>query len=309
MSEANRHQPVVSTRGLTKRFGRVTAVDGVDLRVDADQVYGFLGPNGAGKTTTLKALVGLVSATNGEVSVLGRDPGDPVALRRIGSLIEGPGFYPYLSGRANLRLLARYAGVAETAVADALDAVHLTGRGDDKFGTYSLGMKQRLGVSAALMKDPDLLILDEPTNGLDPQGMRDMRALIRALGDRGHTVILSSHVLSEVQEICDRVAVIDHGRIIVEGTVAELRGAADLEILAEPADRAEQVLRGLNAVGEVRRSEPDVLTVTVPDTETAAVNRALVTAGVEVRGLRRIERQLEDVFLDLTDPTKGPADG
>ena len=309
MSEAKRHPPVVSTHGLTKRFGRVTAVDGVDLRVDADQVYGFLGPNGAGKTTTLKALVGLVSATNGEVSVLGRDPGDPVALRRIGSLIEGPGFYPYLSGRANLRLLARYAGVADTAVADALDAVHLTGRGDDKFGTYSLGMKQRLGVAAALMKDPDLLILDEPTNGLDPQGMRDMRALIRALGDRGHTVILSSHLLSEVQEICDRVAVIDHGRIIVEGTVAELRGAADLEILAEPADRAEQVLRGLDAVSGVRRSEPDVLTVTVPDTETAAVNRELVAAGVEVRGLRRIERQLEDVFLDLTDPTKGPVDG
>lgn len=299
--------PAMLAHGLTKRYGDLTAVDAVDLRVDTGQVYGFLGPNGAGKTTVLKVLVGLVTATSGQVQVLGRKPGDPSALRRIGSLIEAPGCYPYLSGRANLRLLARYAGVSSAAVEEALDAVRLTVRSGDRFGTYSLGMKQRLGVAAALMKAPELVILDEPTNGLDPHGMRDMRALIRSLGERGHTVILSSHLLSEVQEICDRVAVIHRGQIIVEGTVAELRGRADLELTVESIEPAEHVLRGLDAVGEVQRLDGQTLLVTVADTQTASVNRALVSAGIDVWGLRRVERQLEDVFLDLTDPTSQPA--
>ncbi len=176
-----------------------------------------------------------------------------MSLRRTGSLIEGPGFYPYLSGRANLDVLARYAGVPGSSVMPALELVDLAGRAGDKFGTYSLGMKQRLGVAAALLKDPELVILDEPTNGLDPQGMRDMRRLIADLGAQGRTVILSSHLLGEVQAICERVAVIDRGRIVTEGTVEQLRGESELEVTATPSDTALAQLRALPFVEEVRR--------------------------------------------------------
>ena len=173
----------VEVRDLTKRYGNgVVAVDGISLTVRPGEIYGFLGPNGAGKTTTLRMLLGLVAPTEGRASVLGHDPGDPRALSRIGALVEGPAFYPYLSGRDNLRVVARYAGVPESQVPGALRTVDLADRGGDKFATYSLGMKQRLGVAAALIKDPELVVLDEPTNGLDPAGMRDMRRLVRELG-------------------------------------------------------------------------------------------------------------------------------
>ena len=292
-------QPVVEVRDLTKRYGAVAAVDGVSLTVHRGEVFGFLGPNGAGKTTTLRMLLGLVSPTSGRVLVLGRAPGDPEALRRTGSLVEGPGFYPYLSGRANLELLARYAGVPLSGVMPALELVDLAGRAADRFGTYSLGMKQRLGVAAALLKDPELVILDEPTNGLDPQGMRDMRSLVAELGAQGRTVILSSHLLGEVQAICGRVAVIDRGRIITEGTVEQLRGETELEVTATPSDTALARLRALSFVEEVRRSD-GVLLVKAPLRHTADITRVLVEAGVSVTGLRRTERQLEDVFFDLT---------
>src|SRR5699024_12049586 len=182
---------------------------------------------GAGKTTTARMLLGLITPTGGTATVFGRAPGDPRALARIGALIEGPGFYPYLSGRDNLRVLARYARVDSSRIDDVLAIVDLSDRADDRFHGYSLGMKQRLGVAAALLKDPDLVILDEPTNGLDPAGMRDMRALIRSLGDEGRTVLLSSHLLREVQQVCDRVGVINHGRMVTEGTVDELRGGVE----------------------------------------------------------------------------------
>jgi ABC-2 type transport system ATP-binding protein len=247
-------------------------------------------------------LLGLISPTSGTARVLGRAPGDPAALRRTGSLVEGPGFYPYLSGRRNLELVARYAGVAASRGRPALDAVDLGARGEARFATYSLGMKQRLGVAAALVKDPELVILDEPTNGLDPQGMRDMRALIADLGRQGRTVILSSHLLGEVQAICDRVAVIDRGRIVIEGTVEELRGESELEVAASPADTALDTLRALPFVDSVRRSGTSLLVAT-PPRHTADVTAALVHAGVDVTGIRRSERELEDVFLDLTTHT------
>ncbi|KGN38085.1 ABC transporter ATP-binding protein [Knoellia subterranea] len=290
---------VVSVENLTKRYGDITAVDGVSLEVRSGEVFGFLGPNGAGKTTTLRMLLGLVSPTSGRALVLGRAPGDPGALARVGALIEGPGLYPYLSGRSNLEIIARYAGVSRSAIAPALETVGLTDRADDKFAKYSLGMKQRLGVAAALLKDPELVILDEPTNGLDPQGMRDMRALVQNLGREGRTVILSSHLMSEVQQICSRVAVINNGRIVADAAVEELRGQSDLEVMAHPRDVARRTLEQLPEVASVRDAE-GALIVDVSTRHTASVAAALVGAGVALTGLRRTERDLEDIFFDLT---------
>ncbi len=294
-------EAVVEVRDLTKRFGNgVTAVDGIALTVRRGEVYGFLGANGAGKTTTLRMLLGLVTPTSGRVRVLGRAAGVPAALARIGSLVEGPAFYPYLSGRDNLRVVARYAGVPAVRVAGALAEVDLAARGGDRFATYSLGMKQRLGVAAALLKDPELVVLDEPTNGLDPAGMRDMRRLVRGLGESGRTVLVSSHLLGEVQQTCDRVGVIDRGRMVAESTVDELRGEAELVVAATPSDRARACLEAMPQVRAVRR-QGERLHVQVDERHTAEVVRSLVGAGTAVTELRRDERQLEDVFLEMTD--------
>jgi ABC-2 type transport system ATP-binding protein len=285
--------------GLTKRYGDALAVDRVSLSVRRGEVYGFLGPNGAGKTTTLRMLLGLIRPTGGSATVLGRRPGDAAALAKIGAMIEGPAFYPYLSGRDNLAVVARYAGVGRANLDEALDTVDLGSRGGDKFGAYSLGMKQRLGVAAALLKEPDLVVLDEPTNGLDPAGMRDMRALIRRLGDEGHTVILSSHMLGEVQQVCDRVGVISSGRMVLESTVEELRGEGELVLRASPYDVVSATLDGLDYVQGVRTVDGH-LQVRVDENLTGEVTRALVLAGVDVREVRRVDRQLEDVFFEIT---------
>ncbi len=292
---------LVETKDLTKRYGsRIVAVDGVNLMVRRGEVYGFLGPNGAGKTTTMRMLLGLIRPTSGAASVLGRPPGHPESLARVGALIESPAFYPYLSGRDNLRVMARYAGVPKKGIEAALETVDLAERARDKFSTYSLGMKQRLGVAAALLKDPELLILDEPTNGLDPAGMADMRALIRRLGSGERTVLLSSHQLGEVELICDRVGVISAGCLIAESTVEELRGKGALLVGAKPLDRAREHVEQLLGAEQV-----EVLDGTLRlDTDLAAagrINRELVGAGVEVTELRPIERTLEEVFLEMTD--------
>ncbi|PZG19869.1 ABC transporter ATP-binding protein [Micromonospora craterilacus] len=292
-------KPPVQIEGLSKRYGGLTAVQDLDLTVRAGEVYGFLGPNGAGKTTTLRMLLGLIRPTSGQVRVFGARPGEPGHLRSVGALIEGPAFYPYLSGRDNLRLLARYAGTGAHRVPVVLDLVDLTDRAGDRYAAYSLGMKQRLGVAAALLKDPRLLILDEPTNGLDPAGMADMRALIRRLGAGGCTVLLSSHLLGEVQQICDRVGVISKGRLVAESSVAELRGTAALRVVAEPVDRAASVARALFGDDRVRVVD-GALELAVPPERASAVNAALVDAGVAVSELRLRERDLEDVFLELT---------
>ncbi|MFC9436220.1 ABC transporter ATP-binding protein [Nocardia sp. NPDC057030] len=290
---------IVVTRGLTKRYGAHAAVDAVSMRVAAGEIYGFLGPNGAGKTTTLRMLAGLIRPSDGTATVAGHAPGDPAVVRRIGVLIEGPGFYPYLSGRDNLRVLAKYRGIGNAEVEAALDRVGLAGRGEDRFRTYSLGMKQRLGVGAALLGRPDLLILDEPTNGLDPQGMAEMRELITALAADGHTVLLSSHMLSEVQEICDRVGVISRGKLLAESTVAELRGAASLLLRAEPLEIA------FPAVREVVGERAAMLTaggirIEAGNGTAPAVARAVVAAGADLLELRIDEKSLEEVFFEMT---------
>jgi ABC-type multidrug transport system ATPase subunit len=200
---------VVETHGLSKRYDeRIIAVDRLEMRVRRGEVYGFLGPNGAGKTTTLRMLLGLVRPSAGIALVLGARPGSPESLARIGSLIETPSFYPFLSGRDNLRVLARYSGAPEARIERVLAEVDLSPRAGYRFGTYSLGMKQRLGIAGALLKDPELLILDEPTNGMDPAGMAEMRGFIRNLGQGRRTVLLSSHLMTEVEQISDRVGVI-----------------------------------------------------------------------------------------------------
>ena len=293
--------PVIEARGLVKTYDQSArpAVDHVDLTVRAGEIYGFLGPNGAGKTTTLRMLLGLVRPTSGTATVLGEPAGSPSALARTGSMIEGPAFYPYLSGRDNLRVVARLAGASADRISPALATVDLADRAGDRFSAYSLGMKQRLGVAAALLKDPELVVLDEPTNGLDPAGMRDMRALVVELGRQGRTVILSSHLMAEVQEICDRVAVIADGRVVAEATVEDLRGGTSLLVAAHPTDRATSVLRDLAVVDGVRRDGPD-LRIDVDPRHTATVVRALVTSGVDITQVRRDERQLEDVFFEIT---------
>ncbi|MGS2808224.1 ABC transporter ATP-binding protein [Nocardia sp. MW-W600-9] len=287
---------IVVTDGLTKRYGEYLAVDAVSMRVAAGEIYGFLGPNGAGKTTTLRMLAGLIRPSAGTALVRGLAPGDPAVLRRIGVLIEGPGFYPYLSGRENLRVLAHYRGHGAADVERALARVGLADRADDRFRTYSLGMKQRLGVGAALLGDPDLLILDEPTNGLDPAGLAEMRTLIVDLAADGHTVLLSSHQLAEVQEICHRVGVISGGRLLAESTVAELRGSATLVVRAEPADIA---LTAIRAVAPARANADGIRVETTAATA-PEVARAVLAAGADLLELRVDEKSLEAVFFEMT---------
>jgi ABC-type multidrug transport system ATPase subunit len=302
---------IVRTDALSKRYGDRLAVDSVSLTVRRGEVYGFLGPNGAGKTTTLRMVLGLVRPTSGRAVVLGDAPGSPPVVARVGALVEGPGFYPYLSGRDNLRVMARYQRVDDRAVDAVLDRVDLRSRGGDRYSRYSLGMKQRLGVAAALLGDPDLLVLDEPTNGLDPAGMADMRALLVDVAAGGQTVVLSSHLLAEVQEVCDRVGVIAGGRLLAEGTVAELRGATAVLLRARPLDLALAVamrVSGDDAVEVVHGGGDDALRVHAGPELIPPLTRELVGAGVDVLEVTTVERSLEEVFLAMTGaPMTEPA--
>ena len=298
---------VIETEALTKRYGEtIVAVDALDLRVRHGEVYGFLGPNGAGKTTTLRMLLGLIRPTSGAATVLGAAPGAPAALARIGAMVEAPGLYPYLSGRDNLRVLAGHAGGKAPERVDAVLAeTGLSDRAGDRARTYSMGMKQRLGVAAALLKDPELLILDEPTNGLDPAGMAEMRAFIRSLAQGGRTVVLSSHLMGEVEQVCDRVGVIREGVLVAEGTVEELRGRASLRVRAEPIGEAARLVARLPEVAEVA-TDGALLDVRADVDAAAGINRALVTAGIEVSEITQRRASLEDVFLELTANGGGP---
>jgi ABC-2 type transport system ATP-binding protein len=296
---------IVETHSLTKRYGSgVLAVDSVDMSVRRGEVYGFLGPNGAGKTSTLRMLVGLIRPTSGTVTVAGHAPGDPAGLAKIGSLIESPGFYPYLSGRENLRVVADLVGVSHKRVEEILDLVELGTRAGRKFSTYSTGMKQRIGVAAALLKEPELVILDEPSNGLDPQGMAEMRKLIKDISHSDRTVLISSHLLGEVEQICDRVGVISNGRLVIQSTVQELVGEEGVLVKAQPVEQAEDVLTRMFGPDAVSRQNGSIHLKTTPE-NSIEINRRLTNAGVGVSELRPYERSLEDVFFQLTGEKQG----
>jgi len=296
---------IVQTRGLTKHYGAIVAVDNLNLTVRRGEIYGFLGPNGAGKTTTLRMLLGLIRPTSGTSVVAGAAPGSPESLARIGAIVETPAFYPYMSGYDNLRLLAIYCGVPLKRVGAALDQVELTPRARHKFSTYSMGMKQRLGIAAALIKEPELLILDEPTNGLDPQGMADVRNLIIELGKGDRTVLVSSHLLGEVEQMCTMIGVIQKGKFVAEGTIDELRGAATLTVRADPAETAMRVLSDEVGADSVRVLADGAFSLKVDLKRTAELNRKLVSSGADVTELRASERSLEDVFIELTGAEAG----
>jgi ABC-2 type transport system ATP-binding protein len=297
--------PPVQARGLVKVYGDVTAVDRVDLTVEAGDVYGYLGPNGAGKTTVLRMLLGLINPTAGEVQLFGRDPiaAGARALDGVAGFVEAPRFYPYLTGRKNLDLLAALdGGDAAARIDEALDVVELTDRQKHRVGGYSHGMRQRLGVAAALLRDPKLLLLDEPATGLDPAGMRDMRALIARLSLSGTTVLLSSHLLAEVEELCNRVAIVRTGRIVFEGALSELKKTAGGEWRLRTTDdeRAAAVCRAQRGIDDVRVS-PLELRFAGTEEAAAALSVALVEAGLAIRALAPHAATLEDLFFRLTE--------
>ena len=293
---------LVETSNLTKHYGSQVAVENLNLGVRRGEVYGFLGPNGAGKTTTLRMLLGLVKSSSGTASILGGQPGTPEGLSGVGALVESPAFYPYLSGRNNLKVVARLSGVEDIKgrVRKVLKEVDLADRADDKYKKYSLGMKQRLGVAAALLKDPELLILDEPTNGLDPKGMSEMRELIRDVGRGNRTVLLSSHLMNEVEQVCGRVGIINRGKLVAEGTVDELRGKSGLVLRAEPVEEAARVARSIEEIEKVE-VRGDAIHLTADPEKSSRIGQKLYSSGVQVSELRTEQRSLEDVFFELTD--------
>ena len=296
--------PPIEVRGLVKRYGEIAAVDGVDLTVQAGDVYGYLGPNGAGKTTSLRMMLGLIRPTAGHVRLFGRDPLLGVrALEGVAGFVEAPQFYPYLSGRRNLELLAAYDGPdAPRRIDEALAAVELTDRAHDRIGGYSHGMRQRLGIAGALLRAPKLLLVDEPATGLDPAGMRDMRVLIRRLADEGMTVLLSSHLLPEVEELCNRVAIVRSGKIVYEGAIADLkRGAGAVYRLATTDDeRALAVCRAQRGIGELR-VDHGYICFSADAAAAAELSQALVEAGALIKMLAPETVTLEDLFFSLTE--------
>ena len=296
----------LATRGLEKRYGSRTALAGLDLSVPSGVVYGFLGPNGAGKTTTMRLLTGLIHPDAGTIEVLGQPfgRGDRKHLFEVGALIESPSFYPYLSARENLRSLAAAgARTSQSRIEELLEMVGLRERARDKVQTYSLGMKQRLGIAAALLSDPRLLLLDEPSNGLDPAGIVAMRETLKRLAATGKTVFVSSHILGEVQQLADVLGIIASGRLVREGPIEQMlegEGKIRVRVGADEAAAARRILDGL--APDTTATEPDAegwLSLAIAPDRAAEVNRALATAGIYASGLET-GNDLESLFLTLT---------
>ena len=305
-------QPV-RARGLVKRYGEILAVDHVDLNVRSGDVYGFLGPNGAGKTTTLRMALGLITPTEGAVELFGRDPmrHGARALEGVAGFVEAPRFYPYLTAQKNLELLAALDGDgAGGRIAEVLETVELTPRARHKVGGYSHGMRQRLGIAAALLRRPRLLILDEPATGLDPAGMRDMRSLIRRLADGGMTVLLSSHQLPEVQELCDRVAIVDRGRVVYEGALSDLRrqGGTRYRLRTGDDGRALALLRSQPGVSQAAAAAGG-LEFQAQEHDVGEVSLALGRSGIAILALTPQLATLEDLFFRLTEGTPDGSTG
>ena len=298
---------VIEVEGLRKEYRRLggrtrVALDGLDLSVPEGGVFGFLGPNGSGKTTTIRCLLGLVRPTAGHASVLGASvPSElPLVIGSVGSIVETPALFPTTSGRRNLALLGRLDGHGRSTVDAALDRVGLAERADDLVKTYSLGMRQRLGLAAALLKDPALLILDEPANGLDPAGIREIRLLLRGLAAEGRTVLLSSHQLGEVQVTCDAVAIVDRGRVVTAGTVDEVLRHGRSDTLLVRVDDLDRGAAALHSAGFPATLDGPLLRVTAPADAGAQVTRALAAGGQWVEELRVDDASLEDLFLEIT---------
>ena len=307
--------PALELEGLTKRFGDFVAVEDLSFVVRRGDVYGFLGPNGSGKSTTIRMILGLVRPTSGEVRIFGRPATSPEERARMAGFVEAPGFYEYLSARDNLRLLAAADRRAEgrAPLQEVLETVGLSDRARDKVRTYSQGMKQRLAIAAALLREPEFLVLDEPTNGLDPGGMRDIRALVRQLSGEGLTIFLSTHLLSEVEQLCNRVAVVSHGRLLAEGALAEIaqqaRDRTEYRLVADDPERTRAVLETRENVAllngrpeELEGFRPDEVVRFSTGAEGAGpVVRSLVEEGVEVLALVPVRPNLEELFLRLTE--------
>jgi ABC-2 type transport system ATP-binding protein len=300
---------VLETFGLTKRFGDRTVVDGVDLHVPRGSAFGYLGPNGAGKTTLIRMLLGLTEATSGRMKVLGRPvPAErAAALARVGAIVEEPRFHPFLTGRDNLRIVAAARGPeAHARVDGALARVGLADRADERVKSYSLGMRQRLGVARSLLADPELLILDEPTNGLDPAGIQEFRGMIRALVDEGRTVLLSSHLLDEVEKVVDALAIVDRGQVVWQGPIGDIRAGAEQTLLihANDIERTLSILSTHVAVASASSDSDGIRARLHADVEAAAaaadINRRLVEAGVAVHRLEPARASLEQRFLEIT---------
>ena len=299
---------VIEIEGLRKEYGRrsrrTVAVDGLDLAVPEGGVYGFLGPNGSGKTTTIRCLLGLARPTTGSLRLLGRPVPDGLAIsmRGVGAIVETPALFPTMSGRENLTLLGAIDRIGSKRVDDALEEVGLSERANDQVKKYSLGMRQRLTLAAAVLKDPALLILDEPANGLDPAGMRSVRELLRRLASEGRTVFVSSHLLAEIQQTCDRVAILNRGRCVTHGTVDEVDAAAGhAAAMLVGVDDLAGALEVLNGAGIPAERCNGQLRVVVAPQDAARITRALGERGHWVRELRSEERSLEDLFLEMTD--------
>ena len=298
----------IEAAGLRKTYSKmrgtaVKAVDDLDLVVEGPGVHGFLGPNGSGKTTTIRCLLGLIRPTSGSVRVLGAEVDQlHTVINRVGALVETPKFFPSFSGRKNLRMLASVAGIEDTRIDAVLDTVGLSGRAGDSFKSYSLGMKQRLAVGATLLKDPDLIILDEPANGLDPAGIVEMRQLIRRLAAEGKTVFVSSHQLGEMQQTCDVLTIINKGRVIRSGSVADVVNSVSRGSLRVTIDQPDVALPVLSAAGisAVLGGLPNTLDVDLDPSEGARVTEALAHAGLYLRGLDAPQGSLESAFLELT---------
>jgi ABC-2 type transport system ATP-binding protein len=278
------------------------AVDRLSLIVKRGEIFGFLGPNGSGKSTTMRMLLGLARPTAGRATVLGMEVRTHLAeiLRRTGALIENPTFYPFLSGRENLRVTADLTGTKRSRVEEVLALVEMRDDADRSYSTYSMGMKQRIGVANALLTNPELLILDEPANGLDPAGIVEMRTLMQRVRDQGHTVFVSSHVLHEIEQVCDRIAILNHGQVVAQGGVQELLGETDrIEVRVERANEAAAVLKELPWVSEVA-VEGEALILAAPISRSAEITKALAERGMYVSVIRPRQESLERYFLELT---------
>jgi len=293
----------IDVRDLSKKYGDRLAVSHANFAVPMGSICGFVGPNGSGKTTTIRMLLGLISPTTGDGHVLGEDISDPEKyLPRVGAMIEGPAFYPALTGKQNLVVLAKLGGFETSIVQELLEKVGLGDRGDSKYKTYSLGMKQRLGIAAALLPKPKLLVLDEPTNGLDPAGIQEVRALLRQLADEGSTIFVSSHLLSEIEMICDHLVMLREGKVIFTGKTSELLAAQQPVVVAKP-----EHMNDLNKLAEIAKSLghqasvlDDAVHVKGEKNFAAELNKAAFAAGITLASLAPIQASLEETFFEMT---------